>query len=177
MNVLIKSSIRIHEDFAVVRQISAVAFDFNVVQGPHEILRDSDRWFDGHLVAGRSVRMADYCSIVDESHREPEETFVVLRDLGTFVDGWLGKKGRVWYSHPAEQRILDSLRQDYAFPLYDSALDLRTFLYTATSVHGLVSVPDTRGAGLSDGYALHDAVRLAVLAQAAFRALKLHEAA
>lgn len=187
------------QDDARILQIAAVAFELNgKVQEPHEILRDAERWYDVSVIYPDLGRQPTVDRSNIEFWQQPAQQVaydllarrpaVVVQDalegLGAFLLRWLGKRGGVWAKPPSfDLRILRGHYQIYGEP--DLALpwsgaqeyDLRTLLWGAKKVQGAhFRVPDMSGAGLTAHFALHDAVRQAVVAQAAFRALGLHVA-
>jgi hypothetical protein len=93
---------------------------------------------------------------------------------------WLGKRGKMWALPP--QFDLRIIRGNYAWAAshvpvpwhYSQEHDLRTLLWLATKLpQANFKAPSMEGKGLIPHFALHDAAKQAVLAQAAYRALTL----
>lgn len=182
------------KDNAYILQLSAVAFEMTgSVQEPHEILRDKERWYDvsvaypeGGPDATWDQSNADFWQSPSQRdalalimRRQQTPVVEALEGLGRFIGRWLGKRGGVWAKPPSfDLRILRGhyLAREVDLPWSGAQeYDLRSLLWAAKKVHAAhFRVPDMSSVGLVAHFALHDAVRQAVVAQAAFRALGLH---
>lgn len=137
-------------------ELASVAFDMDGrVADPHELLQAEDCWFDG-------------------SAHDPVTGISLLDRYARFAQARLGKKGGHW----AMGTDLSAVRAQYAFfidaPPWTRSQE-RDFGTLVALVQKLapVKLPEMDTTGLIPGRLLHDAVRRAVIVQAAYRALGL----
>jgi hypothetical protein len=180
-------------DRAQILQLSAVAFELNgSVCEPHELLQGDDRWID---IVFELDGYGETDSKTEAWWQQPEQIEAAVRIIAQrvragvsrsagleafakFVGLWLGKRGKMWALPPQfDHRIV---RGNYGMigekvPWhYSQEHDLRTLLWLATKLpQANFKAPSMEGKGLIPHFALHDAAKQAVLAQAAYRALTL----
>jgi hypothetical protein len=181
---------------AALLQVGAVAFDFDHTLEPHEHLQRESLIFTGTVEPSfeysgavrydadtqawwaHAERQRAMCSILEMAGRDDAKP--VLERFADWVSRNVGRQARVWAKPP----IFDLAVLRHNFTVFGvecpwhfrQEADLRTLAWAAQHVLGAeFHVPDIVGAGMIKHNALHDAAVQATLAQAALRALVLHE--
>lgn len=173
-----------------ILQISSVAFDMDgKVNDPHELLQVEDCWFDAVIPGwpeavdesavdwwSRSEQETARTALLGAASSRGEGLVPALERYEKFLRPRLGKKGGHWANPPGFD--LDTIRKHYGQCLIytpwrrSQERCMRTAMSLVKST-GAVKLPDMSDVGLIRHNGLHDAVRQAVLVQAAYRTLGL----